>query len=96
MFKRIKGGVINELILHVNVHAKTADNPDNRIVGGHDYRGLERQPTCCVMTIDYGYRPAGLEPISPLWWMGEVIRYALANIQEVIYSLHFLCMDTIG
>ncbi|WP_057912871.1 glycosyl hydrolase family 18 protein [Peribacillus muralis] len=72
---------LNELILHVNVHAKTADNPDNRIVGGHDYRGIgEAADLVAVMTIDYGYPTGPPEPISPLWWMVEVLRYALTNI----------------
>ncbi|MDQ7861939.1 hypothetical protein RCO48_16065 [Peribacillus frigoritolerans] len=74
---------MNELILHVNVHAKTADNPENRIVGGHDYRGIgEAADLVAVMTIDYGYPTGPPEPISPLWWMGEVLRYALLNIPE--------------
>lgn len=74
---------LNELILHVNVHAKTADNPDNRIVGGHDYRGIgEAADLVAVMTIDYGYPTGPPEPISPIWWMGEVLRYALLNISE--------------
>lgn len=34
------------------------------------------------MTIDYGYPTGPPEPISPLWWMGEVLRYALTNIPE--------------
>ncbi|WHY95332.1 glycosyl hydrolase family 18 protein [Peribacillus simplex] len=80
--KELKVG-LNELILHVNVHAKTADNPDNRIVGGHDYRGIgEAADLVAVMTIDYGYPTGPPEPISPLWWMGEVLRYALSNIPE--------------
>ncbi|WP_340371475.1 LysM peptidoglycan-binding domain-containing protein [Peribacillus sp. FSL E2-0218] len=74
---------LNELTLHVNVHAKTADNPDNRIVGGHDYRGIgEAADLVAIMTIDYGYPTGPPEPISPLWWMGEVLRYALTNIPE--------------
>lgn len=80
--KELKEG-LKELILHVNVHAKTADNPDNRIVGGHDYRGIgEAADLVAVMTIDYGYPTGPPEPISPLWWMGEVLRYALTNIPE--------------
>ncbi|TKH08021.1 LysM peptidoglycan-binding domain-containing protein [Peribacillus simplex] len=80
--KELKEG-LNELILHVNVHAKTADNPENRIVGGHDYRGIgEAADLVAVMTIDYGYPTGPPEPISPLWWMGEVLRYALTNIPE--------------
>ncbi|MGE7878687.1 glycosyl hydrolase family 18 protein [Peribacillus muralis] len=72
---------LNDLTLHVNVHAKTADNLDNRIVGGHDYRGIgEVADLVAVMTIDYGYPTGPPEPISPLWWMVEVLRYALKNI----------------
>ncbi|MBK5463209.1 LysM peptidoglycan-binding domain-containing protein [Peribacillus sp. TH16] len=78
--KELKEG-LNELILHVNVHAKTSDNPDNRIVGGHDYRGIgEVADLVAVMTIDFGYPTGPPEPISPLWWMVEVLRYALTNI----------------
>lgn len=74
---------LNELTLHVNVHAKTADNPDNRIVGGHDYRGIgEAADLVAIMTIDYGYPTGPPEPISPLWWMVEVLQYALTNIPE--------------
>ncbi|MGE7759998.1 glycosyl hydrolase family 18 protein [Peribacillus sp. NPDC097895] len=80
--KELKEG-LNELILHVNVHAKTADNPENRIVGGHDYQGIgEVADLVAVMTIDYGYPTGPPEPISPLWWMVEVLRYALTNIPE--------------
>ena len=72
---------LKELVLHVNVHAKTEDNFNNRIVGGHDYRGIgEVADLVAVMTIDYGYPTGPPEPIAPIWWMHQVIRYSLRNI----------------
>lgn len=72
---------LKELVLHVNVHAKTEDNFTNRIVGGHDYRGIgEVADLVAVMTIDYGYPTGPPEPITPIWWMHQVIRYSLRNI----------------
>ncbi len=32
------------------------------------------------MTIDYGYPTGPPDPIAPIWWMEEVIRYAISNI----------------
>ena len=72
---------LKELVLHVNVHAKTEDNFMNRIVGGHDYRAIgEVADLVAVMTIDYGYPTGPPEPVAPLWWMHQVIRYSLRNI----------------
>ncbi|MGE7603644.1 glycosyl hydrolase family 18 protein [Peribacillus sp. NPDC097675] len=69
------------LILQVNVHAKTEDNPENRIVGGHDYRGIGKvADLVAVMTIDYGYPTGPPEPISPIWWMTQVLQYAVSTI----------------
>ena len=72
---------LNELVLHVNVHAKTEDNFMNRIVGGHDYRLIgEVADLVAVMTIDYGYPTGPPDPVAPLWWMYQVIRYSIRNI----------------
>ncbi|MGE7780083.1 glycosyl hydrolase family 18 protein [Peribacillus sp. NPDC097264] len=72
---------LNGLILQVNVHAKTEDNPENRIVGGHDYKGIGKvADLVAVMTIDYGYPTGPPEPISPIWWMTEVIQYAISTM----------------
>ncbi|MGE8077650.1 LysM peptidoglycan-binding domain-containing protein [Peribacillus loiseleuriae] len=71
-------------ILHVNVHSKTEDNFSNRIVGGHDYRAIgEVADLVAIMTIDYGYPTGPPNPISPLWWMAQVLRYGLANIPSM-------------
>lgn len=68
-------------ILHVNVHAKSADLPLNLIVGGYDYAAIGAiADIVAVMTIDYGYPTGPPEPIAPLWWVEQVIRYAISLI----------------
>lgn len=80
LLRQLKRG-LQEKILHVNVHAKTEDNPTNRIVGGHDYQEIGKvADLVAVMTIDYGYPTGPPEPIAPLWWMAQVIRYARSVI----------------
>ena len=72
---------LNELMLHVNVHAKTEANVTNRIVGGHDYHEIGKvADLVAVMTIDYGYPTGPPEPIAPLWWVDQVLRYSVQNI----------------
>lgn len=72
---------LGELILHVNVHAKTADLPTNRIVGAYDYAAIgNAADIVAVMTIDYGYPGGPPDPIAPIWWIEEVIQYALTQI----------------
>ncbi|MET3695775.1 spore germination protein [Bacillus oleivorans] len=70
-------------ILHVNVHAKTEDLPTNRIVGAYDYHAIgEIADVVAVMTIDYGYPGGPPDPVSPLWWMAQVVRYATSLIDS--------------
>ena len=72
---------LGELILHVNVHAKTADLPTNRIVGAYDYAAIgNAADIVAVMTIDYGYPGGPPDPIAPIWWIEEVVHYALRNM----------------
>lgn len=72
---------LGDLILHVNVHAKTADIPTNRIIGAYDYEAIGRAADLvAVMTIDYGYPTGPPDPVAPLWWMYQVVRYSLTQI----------------
>ncbi|GAE25173.1 protein containing LysM repeats (N-terminal domain) and domain related to chitinase [Halalkalibacter wakoensis JCM 9140] len=74
---------LGPLILHVNVHAKTVDIPTNRIIGGYDYRGIgNASDIVAVMTMDYGYPGGPPDPVSPIWWVEEVIRYSLTEIER--------------
>ncbi|MED4228249.1 glycosyl hydrolase family 18 protein [Neobacillus cucumis] len=72
---------LGELLLHVNVHAKTADLPTNRIVGAYDYAAIgSTADLVAVMTIDYGYPGGPPAPISPIEWVEKVIVYALSKL----------------
>ncbi|WP_428910921.1 glycosyl hydrolase family 18 protein [Niallia sp. Krafla_26] len=73
---------LGEQILHVNVHAKSEDLPTNRIVGAYDYREIgQTADIVAVMTIDYGYPTGPPDPIAPIWWVEDVLRYALTLIR---------------
>jgi spore germination protein len=72
---------LGELILHVNVHAKTEDIPTNRIIGAYDYAAIGAvADIVAVMTIDYGYPGGPPDPVSPLWWMEQVIQYSITQM----------------
>jgi len=74
-------GALGSLILHVNVHAKTEDILTNKITGGHNYREIGRaSDIVAVMTIDYGYPTGPPNPVSPIWWMRDVIEFAVSEI----------------
>lgn len=78
--KELKKGLGN-LILQVNVHAKAADLPTNRIVGAYDYAAIGNAvDLMAVMTIDYGYPGGPPDPIAPIGWMEQVIKYALTQL----------------
>ncbi|QCJ42987.1 LysM peptidoglycan-binding domain-containing protein [Bacillus sp. S3] len=69
------------LILHVNVHAKTADIPTNRIIGAYDYAAIGNvSDLVAVMTIDYGYPGGPPDPVAPVSWMEQVIQYSITQI----------------
>lgn len=72
---------LGNLLLQVNVHAKIADLPTNRIVGAYDYAEIGKiVDYMTVMTIDYGYPGGPPDPISPIWWVEQVISYAISQM----------------
>ncbi|MDQ1145612.1 spore germination protein [Bacillus sp. SORGH_AS 510] len=72
---------LGDLILHVNVHAKIADIPTNRIIGAYDYAAIGKvADIMAVMTIDYGYPGGPPDPIAPINWMEQVIQYSLTQL----------------
>ncbi|EKN64845.1 glycosyl hydrolase [Neobacillus bataviensis LMG 21833] len=72
---------LGELILHVNVHAKTADIPTNRIIGAYNYAAIGKvADLVAVMTIDYGYPGGPPDPIAPITWLEQVIQYSITQI----------------
>jgi spore germination protein len=81
VFLRELKAAMGDLILHVNVHAKTEDIPTNPIIGAYDYKAIgEIADIVAVMTIDYGYPGGPPDPITPLWWLALVIRYSISLI----------------
>lgn len=72
---------LGNLILHVNVHAKTEDIPTNPIIGAYDYKAIgSAADIVAVMTIDYGYPGGPPDPIAPITWVESVIQYSLTQI----------------
>jgi spore germination protein len=72
---------LGSLLLHVNVHAKTEDIPSNPIIGAYDYEEIGNvADIVAVMTIDYGYPTGPPNPVSPIWWMEQVIKFATSLI----------------
>ncbi|GLB60767.1 LysM peptidoglycan-binding domain-containing protein [Cytobacillus sp. NCCP-133] len=82
LFLRELKNAIGSKILHVNVHAKTEDIPTNRIIGAYDYRAIgAASDIVAVMTMDYGYPTGPPNPIAPVWWVEEVIKYSITQIR---------------
>ncbi|WP_349238817.1 glycosyl hydrolase family 18 protein [Niallia sp. Man26] len=74
---------LGSLLLNVNVHAKSADLPANRIVGAYDYEAIARSADLmALMTIDYGYPGGPPEPVSPIAFVEQVVAYALTLVSS--------------
>lgn len=89
---------LGRLILQVNVHAKAADLPTNRIVGAYDYAAIGNAvDLMAVMTIDYGYPGGPPDPISPIEWVEQVIYYALnqLNPQKLLMAMSLYGYDKV-
>ncbi|WLD94620.1 LysM peptidoglycan-binding domain-containing protein [Alkalihalobacillus sp. AL-G] len=70
-------------ILQINAHAKTSDDPTNRLIGFLDYRAIgEIVDIVSVMTIDYGYAIGPPDPVAPVWWIEQVLQYATSQINR--------------
>lgn len=89
---------LGNLLLQVNVHAKTADLPTNRIVGAYDYAAIGNAvDLIAVMTMDYGYPGGPPDPISPYGWVEQVIKYALTQVspQKLFMALPLYGYDKV-
>ncbi|RFU66337.1 LysM peptidoglycan-binding domain-containing protein [Peribacillus saganii] len=81
LFLRELKAAIAPKLLHVNIHAKTSDQPQNPITGGHDYRAIGQvADLVAVMTIEYGYVGGPPNPITPVDWMEQVLIYSVSRI----------------
>jgi spore germination protein len=90
MFLKDLKSSLGNLLLHVNVHAKAADLPTNRIVGAYDYAAIGKAvDLMAVMTIDYGYPGGPPDPIAPYGWVEQVVKYALTklNPQKLLIAM---------
>ena len=89
---------LGDLILNVNVHAKTADLPTNRIVGAYDYASIGNTvDLMAVMTLDYGYPGGPPDPVSPIDWVEQVVKYALTivNPQKLLIAMPLYGYDKV-
>ncbi|WP_077622283.1 LysM peptidoglycan-binding domain-containing protein [Sediminibacillus massiliensis] len=74
---------LGEQILHVNVFSKTRDMPSNPFAGAFDYAAIgQYADIVTVLTYDYGYAAGPPDPIAPIWWVDQVVRYASGLIPE--------------
>ncbi|WP_237068922.1 glycosyl hydrolase family 18 protein, partial [Lysinibacillus fusiformis] len=49
--------------------------------GAYDYAAIGSvADIVAVMTIDYGYPGGPPDPVSPIWWMEQVVQYSITQI----------------
>ncbi|MCP3741913.1 LysM peptidoglycan-binding domain-containing protein [Rossellomorea sp. BNER] len=83
-------------ILQINAHAKSSDDPTNRLTGFLDYSAIGQVvDIMAVMTIDYGYAIGPPDPIAPVWWIEQVLRYAttLVNRRKLMMAISLYGYD---
>ncbi|WP_257350811.1 glycosyl hydrolase family 18 protein [Pseudalkalibacillus decolorationis] len=74
---------LGKRILQINAHAKTSDAPTNRLTGFLNYSAIGKVvDIMSVMTIDYGYAIGPPNPVSPVWWVEQVLKYATGQVNR--------------
>lgn len=74
---------IGNKILHINLHAKTKDDPENKLTGFLDYQKIGSIcDVVAVMTLDYGYASGPPAPIAPPWWISQVLNFTTGQINR--------------
>lgn len=77
-------------VLHVNVHAKTEESYTNPLTGAQDFYAIGQiADIVAVMTLEFGYLGGPPNPVSPIDWMEQVIRYALTEIDRSKLQVSF-------
>jgi spore germination protein len=80
-FLRELKAAMGDLILHLNAHAKTSDDPTNFLTGAFDYAAIGQiVDIMAVMTIEFGYPQGPPNAIAPIWWVEQVIRYSVSQV----------------
>ncbi len=82
-FARELKAAIGNLLLHINVFAKSEDMPDNPFSGAFDYLAIgTAADLVTILTYDYGYTEGPPDPIAPIGWVEDIVRYAASLIPE--------------
>lgn len=93
---------IGNLVLQVNIFSKTWDMPTNPFAGAYDYSQIGIiADIVTVLTYDYGYTTGPPDPVAPIWWIDQVLKYATSQIPAnkvmmaiPLYGYEWLLPDT--
>jgi spore germination protein len=83
---------MEDSILHLNAHAKTSDDPANVLTGAFDYAAIGKiVDIMAVMTIEFGYPQGPPNAIAPIWWVEQVVNYAVSQVnpRKLMMALPF-------
>ncbi|MDC3417362.1 glycosyl hydrolase family 18 protein [Aquibacillus salsiterrae] len=74
---------IGNLTMQVNVFSKSTDMPTNPFAGAFDYDAIGQiADVVTVLSYDYGYTIGPPDPVAPIWWIDQVLRYAISLIPQ--------------